>query len=481
MGVFSGLEPKAVFDYFEKLGSVPHGSGNTKQISDMLVGFARDLGLRYRQDALNNVIIWKDASPGYEHADTVMLQGHMDMVCAKAPGCTKDMATEGLDLMTDGEWVWAKDTTLGGDDCIAVAMALAILSDDTLPHPPLEVVITVDEETGMDGAFGLDCSDLKAKMLLNLDSEDEGVLTVGCAGGLRMDVAFPGVPEALGGGEKVYEVALKGLLGGHSGAEIHKGRLSANTGLVRILWAAEDGALRLCGAAGGKFDNVICPEARATVAVPAEKAAAFEKCVADMAAALKNEYATADPGLTVTCVPAAAETALTAADTRNALRCLIAMPQGVQEMSADVPGLVQTSLNLGVLGLDAGGLHASWSLRSSLSSQKAWLRSRVAAIAEMAGAAVDVRGDYPGWQYRRESRLRDTVAAVYRRQTGKDGRIEAIHAGLECGLFIDKMPGLDAVSIGPELHDIHTPAEHLNVASTARLYALVCEVLAELK
>lgn len=482
MGVFTGLQPQAVFDYFEKLGSVPHGSGNTKQISDMLVGFAKELGLRYRQDALNNVVIWKDASPGYEKADTVMLQGHMDMVCAKNPGCAKDMATEGLDLMTDGEWVWAKDTTLGGDDCIAVAMALAILADDTLPHPPLEVVFTVDEETGMEGAFGLDCTDLKAKMLLNLDSEDEGVFTVGCAGGLRMDVTFPGALEPMKG-ETVYRIALKGLLGGHSGAEIHKGRLSANSGLIRILWALQRAvpALRLCDVSGGRFDNVICGEAEATVAVPADCAAAAEKVVSDMAAALKNEYATPDPGLTVTCEKASADAALTPGITYNALRALMAMPQGVQAMSPDVPGLVQTSLNLGVMKMEGGSVKASWSLRSSVSSQRDWLQQRVEAIALSAGASVSCRGAYPGWQYRKESRLRDTVSAVYKRRTGKDGRIEAIHAGLECGLFIDKMPDLDAVSIGPELHDIHTPAERLNVASTARLYDLVCGVLKELK
>ena len=227
MAVLSALEPKEVFSYFEKLCAVPHGSYNTKQISDLCVGFAQELGLRWRQDEINNVIIWKDATPGYEQADAVILQGHIDMVCVKTKDCAKDMAKEGLDLVTDGEWVWADKTSLGGDNGIAVAMILAILADKELPHPALEAVFTVDEEVGLNGAKALDCSDLKGKKLVNLDSELEGVFTVSCAGGARLDCFLAGRREALNG-ETGYAVTLSGLLGGHSGAEIHKGRASAN-------------------------------------------------------------------------------------------------------------------------------------------------------------------------------------------------------------------------------------------------------------
>ena len=277
MSVLSGLQPADVFGYFEKLCAVPHGSGNTKQISDLCAGFARELGLKYRQDEANNLVIWKEASPGYEDAEPIILQGHMDMVCAKTEDCPKDMAVEGLDLMTDGEWVWAKDTTLGGDNGIAIAMILAILADQTLPHPPIEALFTTDEEVGMDGAIALDCSDLKGKKLLNLDSEEEGVFTVSCAGGVRLDCLLPGT-AGNASGLQGYEVLLEGLQGGHSGADIDKGRGSANQLMGRVLYSAMEQipGLRLADIRGGSFDNVICSRNCARVAVPADRAADFE-------------------------------------------------------------------------------------------------------------------------------------------------------------------------------------------------------------
>lgn len=478
MGVLSHLEPKAVFTYFERLCAVPHGSGNTKLISDLCVTMAKELGLRYRQEECNNVVIWKDASPGYENAAPVMLQGHMDMVCAQTEDCPKDMAREGLDLVTDGDYVWADKTSLGGDDCIAVAAIFAILADDSLPHPPLEAVITVDEETGMDGAVALDCSDLKSRRLLNLDSEDEGVFTVSCAGGLRADCFLPAVRTPLDG-EVSFAVTVSGLRGGHSGAEIDKGRASANDLISRVLYAAMErvGPLRIADLRGGQFDNVICPRCDAVVAVAPEKAEALAAFIQEFDGVLKNEYAIADGGVTLTCTAASADAACSAADSARLLRALLALPQGVEVMSADFPGLVQTSLNLGVLEMREDGLHFSFSVRSSVATQKEMLLQRLKAIVELGGGTVSTRGDYPAWQYARQSPLRDTVMAAYKRTTGRDGVALAIHAGLECGLLAHKLPGLDAVALGPELHDIHSPQERLGVASTARMYALVCEVL----
>ena len=482
MAALSALEPKAVFEYFEKLCSVPHGSGNTKIISDLCVGFAKEMGLRYRQDAANNVIIRKDATPGYENADPVILQGHLDMVCAKTEDCKKDMTREGLDVMTDGQWVWAKDTSLGGDDCIAVAIALAVLADNSLPHPALEAVFTTDEETGMDGAVALDCSDLRGKMLLNLDSEAEGVFTVSCAGGVRADCTMPGVREALGS-EQCYAVSVSGLLGGHSGAEIDKGRGNANILMARVLFAAMErlGGIRIADYHGGRFDNVICLRCDAVVAVPGDKCGEFENFIAEYDSILKNEYAAADAGVTLACEKAAPVPAWSAAATENLLCTLFALPQGVQEMSMQLSGLVQTSLNMGVASTDDAGVHFTYSIRSCIATQKDMLAARLRSIVEHAGGSVTLRSSYPGWQYAETSRLRDVVAEVYRDQTGREGKIEATHGGLECGLFIDKMPGLDVVSVGPELLDIHSVHEHLNVASTARLYALVCEVLKRLR
>lgn len=478
MAVLSNLEPKAVFDYFEKLCAVPHGSGNTKQISDLCAGFARELGLRYRQDALNNLLIWKEASPGYEGAAPVILQGHMDMVCAKTEDCSKDMAKEGLDLRTDGEWVWAEKTSLGGDNGIAVAMILAILADDSLPHPPLEAVFTVDEETGMDGAVALDCSDLKGRQLLNLDSEEEGVFTVSCAGGLRVDCLLPGIQTPLNG-ETGYTVTLSGLQGGHSGADIHKGRGSANHLCGRVLFSAMERfpGFRLGDIRGGRFDNVICSRNDAKAAVPADQAEAFEAFVREFDGILKNEYAGCDEGVTLTCEKAALDTALSAEDTANLLHVLLALPQGVQAMNVDFPGLVQTSLNLGVMNMEADGLHFTVSIRSCIASQKEMMLQRIRAIVTHGGGTAVSRNSYPGWQYARQSAMRDRLLAAWRDLSGQEGRIEATHGGLECGLFIEKMPGLDAVSLGPELHDVHSVREKLSVASTERVYRLVLEFL----
>ena len=478
MAVLSNLEPKAVFEYFEKLCAVPHGSGNTKIISDLCVGFAKELGLKWRQDALNNVVIWKGGTPGYENAEPVILQGHMDMVCAKTEHCDKDMTREGLDLATDGEYVWAEETSLGGDNCIAVAMALALLADKTMPHPPLEAVFTVDEEVGMEGAFGLDCSDLKGRQLLNLDSEEEGVFTVSCAGGVRMDCRLPGSRGPLAG-ETGYAVTISGLQGGHSGADIDKGRASANVLAGRVLYSAKERVpgLRLADVRGGKFDNVICPFNVAKVAVPAGKEAEFEAFIREFDGVLKNEYAGCDEGITLVCQRTAVETALSPEDTHRILRTLLALPQGVQAMNADFPGLVQTSLNLGVMSVEADGLHLTLSIRSCIASQKAMLCQRVRAVIETGGGTAEERSGYPGWQYQRESAMRQRLMEVYRDLNGKDAVIEATHGGLECGLFIEKLPGLDAVSLGPELRDIHSPRERLGVASTERVYRLVCEFL----
>ena len=313
MAALNGLKPEKVFEYFEKLCSVPHGSGNTKIISDLCVGFAKELGLRYRQEACNNLIIWKDGSVGYEQSEPIILQGHIDMVCAKTDECAKDMAAEGLDLRTDGEWVWADQTSLGGDNGIAVAMILAILADDTLPHPPLEAVFTVDEEVGMDGAFALDCSDLKGKKLLNLDSEEEGIFTVSCAGGMRADCTLPGKREPLGG-ESCYAVTISGLQGGHSGGDIDKGRGSANALMGRVLYSAMDQlpGLRLAAIQGGRFDNVICSRCDAVIAVPAGKEADLEQFIRGFDATLKNEYAGCDAGVTLECAKTEAASAVSA-------------------------------------------------------------------------------------------------------------------------------------------------------------------------
>lgn len=478
MAALSGIKPEKVFEYFEKLCSVPHGSGNTKIISDLCVGFAQELGLKYRQEKCNNLIIWKDASPGYEKAEPIILQGHIDMVCAMTEDCTKDMAVEGLDLETDGTLIWANKTSLGGDNCIAVAMILAILADDTLQHPPLEALFTVDEEVGMDGAFALDCSDLKGKKLLNLDSEEEGVFTVSCAGGARVDGFLPGKAGTLSD-EVGYHVMLAGLQGGHSGADIDKGRGSANQLMGRVLYSAMERipGLRIADIRGGRFDNVICSRNDAKVAVPQDKTAEFEKFIREFDAILKNEYAGCDDGINLSCDKIEISEALSVGTTSVMLHMLLALPQGVKAMNVDFPGLVQTSLNLGVIGVQEDGLHFTFSIRSCIASQKTMLVQLVRSIVENAGGSIKENSAYPGWQFAKDSALRELVLEAYKDTSGKDGVIAATHGGLECGLFIEKIPGLDAISMGPELHDVHSVRERLSIPSTERIYKLVCEIL----
>ena len=473
MSVLSNLEPKAVFTFFEELCAIPHGSGHTKAISDYLAAFGRARGLETHQDAANNVIIKAPGTPGYEQSAPVIVQGHMDMVCAKAPDCAKDMEREGLELAVEGDTVLARGTSLGGDDGIAVAMALALLDAKDLPHPPIEAVFTVDEEIGLLGAAALDVSHLRGRRLINIDSEEEGVFTVGCAGGATARCVLPVTRTVCAG--HAMTVTVSGLRGGHSGSEIHKGRGNASILLGRILNRAGD--IRLVSADGGMFDNAIMREVSATVITGDPDS--LQALCAQMDADFRGELRATDPDVAVTCVPCreVPDLPMDGESTRRCVCLLTCVPNGVQVMSADMPGLVQTSLNLGVMHMDDKGIRFSFSVRSCIASQKQMLIQRVKSIVEYAGGTVGERSSYPGWQYDRNSALRKQVQAVYRDLTGCDGRIEATHGGLECGLFIEKIPGLDALSMGPELHDVHSVEERLNVASTARVYALVCEVL----
>lgn len=465
MGKLSHLHPDRVFHYFEEICAIPHGSGDTRRISDYCVAFAKSHGLWHRQDALNNVIIKKPATAGYEDHPAVILQGHLDMVCEKAPDCSLDFTADGLDVDTDGEWVFAHGTTLGGDDGIAVAMALAILETEDLSHPPLEVLFTVDEETGMYGAAGVDLSDLEGKMLLNMDSEEEGVLTVSCAGGARAEITLPLAYAPASG--PVYRVLVGGLQGGHSGVEIDKGRLNANVVMGEFLKTLD---CRIASVAGGLKDNAIPVRCEAVITCA-------EDVVSAAAAFAASHLVVGDPDLTLTVESAMAHVALDAESTRRVVDFLTTVPNGIQAMSEDIPGLVQTSLNLGILAIEEGTLRASFAVRSSVNGEKTALLARLVDVAASFGGTCATHGHYPAWEYRKESRLRDTMCAVWEQQRGESPTVLAIHAGLECGLLCEKISGLDAVSIGPDMQDIHTCRERLSVASTARTYDFVCAVL----
>ena len=475
MAVLDQLEPQNVFRFFEEMCAIPHGSYNTKAVSDWCVAFAKARGLEHYQDEMNNVILIKEASAGYEEAEPVILQGHLDMVCEKAPGCEKDMAREGLDLAVEGDYIYAEGTTLGGDDGIAVAMALAALDDDSLPHPRLEVILTTEEEVGMDGAMALDVSPIRGRKMLNLDSEAEGIFTVSCAGGSMAACGLP-VARAPFGGD-ILRVQVEGLTGGHSGAEIHKGRANASMLLGRLLLAmAAETELRLVSADGGLKDNAIPVAAEAVVAAADGRKA---KAAAErMAACFQVEYRRSDPMLTVTAEEtAAAWLPMDAASTERTLCLLACAPNGVQTMSQDIHGLVQTSLNLGILKTEENAVTASFCIRSSVDSEKEMLKDRLACLLAQLGGRVSFSGEYPGWAYRPDSPLRELMCEVYREQYGREPKVEAIHAGLECGLLAGKLPGLDCVSIGPDLLEIHTPREKMSISSVQRVWAFVREVL----
>lgn len=479
--VLDRLTPEAVFRFFEELCQIPHGSRNTKAISDYCVAFASARGLWVYQDELNNVIIKKPASAGYEAAPTVILQGHLDMVAEKDADCPLDLSRDGLRLHVEGDLISAQGTTLGGDDGIAVAMALAILDSRTLAHPPLEVVFTVDEEIGMEGAQGLDFTQLSGRRMLNIDSEDEGVFTVSCAGGASAHVQLPMSAEPFDG--MGARLCVSGLTGGHSGQEIDKGRANANILLGRVLaLLLEKLPVRLVEAAGGQKDNAIPNAAWAQLAMDEETFFAAQELVCTFDAQLRAEYAQTEPGLQLSLTRTQPVTqALCEESALRAVRFLLLVPNGIAAMSMDIAGLVQTSCNLGIFTLDAQALRTVSSVRSSVASQKQMLLERFAALSALLGGTLRVTGAYPAWEYRRLSPLRDVMADVYARQTGKQAKIEAIHAGLECGLFAGALEGLDCVSFGPDLTDIHTTRERMSISSVQRTWEFLLAVLAELK
>ncbi len=494
MGVLSNLEPGRVFYYFEEIAGIPHGSGNVGRISDYLADFARKKGLFVVQDALKNIIIVKEATPGYEEEPALILQGHMDMVAVKKPDCDMDLEREGLRLAVEGDKVYARGTSLGGDDGIAVAYMLALLEDDSLKHPRLEAVITVDEEVGMDGARGIDLSRLTAKRMLNLDSEEEGIFLTSCAGGARVHCSLPVHRREEEG--FLCEITVSGLQGGHSGSEIHKERGNSNCLMARALWNLSGRIpIRLVGIQGGLADNAIPRQTRAVVLIPrgCDVFAAMEKdpdapalldaVLEETAKAVGEELATRDPGFSLKWktdkTGVQRRQTFSGEDTRRAAALLSVLPCGVQAMSADIPGMVETSLNLGMLEDGAEGISATFLLRSSVESAKYALIERMKAAVELAGGEMSVSGDYPGWKYRVDSPLRDKMVKLYTRMYGEAPRVEAIHAGLECGILGSKIEGLDCVSIGPDMQDIHTTEETLSISSTARVWEFLVKLLEE--
>ena len=471
----AGLRPAAVFAYFEKICSIPHGSGNTKLISDYLVSFAKEHNLRYIQDDANNVILFQEGTCGMEDHAPVILQGHMDMVCEKDADCPIDMNTDGLDVTHDGKCVYAKGTTLGGDDGIAVAYALALMADKSIPHPPLEVIITVDEEIGMLGADVIDLTMLEGRTLINLDSEEEGIFTVSCAGGATSTIILPAERRTVYG--PCIRLTVDGLQGGHSGAEIHKNRANANKVMGEFMSRIQK-LMPLCltSLSGGSKDNAIPRSCQATLVAMGINLERINDIAAELQTEIREKYDEPEASVQAFDVDALGGNSLTTESTAKIIVFLCAAPWGIQAMSRDIPGLVQTSLNLGIVKL-GDHFSATFSVRSSVNEEKQELLQKLKTLADFYDGTYSQMGEYPAWEYKKESVLRDTMVRIFADMFGKEPQVLAIHAGLECGLLGEKLPGLDCVSIGPQLHDIHTSREKLEIASTERTWNFLLEVL----
>ena len=477
------LDYKKVLYYFAEISKIPRGSGNVKQISEYLVSFAKEHNIRYIQDEAYNVIFFKPATAGYENAPTVMLQGHMDMVCEKESSSAHDFTKDALELSVEDGYLKANDTTLGGDDGIAVAYGMALLTDNTIAHPALEIVITTDEETGMGGAIALDTSVLSAKYMINLDSEEEGIVLVSCAGGMRMDAVLPlkRIPVF---GEKIG-ITVQGLQGGHSGAEIHKNRSNATLLLARILFELRnESEYVLVDMEGGLKDNAIPREAHALLITSTEQKEKLLTALSEIEQKLKKELSASEPEFSLLVVSLDAqeeEAALHPVSFEKLLFMLMHTPNGVQCMSSEIAGLVESSLNLGIFATKPLEAEFHYALRSSVGSYKYFRRDRLEYFIHFLGGECNTHGEYPAWEYKKESKLREIFAEVFEKEYGKQPSMEAIHAGLECGLISEKMPDLDIVSIGPEMHDIHTPKERLSVVSAIRVYQFLEKLLEALK
>ncbi|MFA9463695.1 MAG: beta-Ala-His dipeptidase [Velocimicrobium sp.] len=466
-----------VFKYFEEISAIPRGSKNCQAISDYLVNFAKNHGLSYIQDDSLNVIIKKPASVGYEKSPTVILQGHMDMVCEKTEDSSHNFLTDGLELMTEDDYLYANKTTLGGDDGIAIAYALAILADDALLHPSLEVIITTDEEIGLLGATALNTSALEGTYMINIDSEEEDVLLVSCAGGLRSDCRLPITYEKAEG--KKLTISVKGLQGGHSGGEIDKNRINATLLLARLLSELKKFSFQVSSMKGGLMDNAIPREAVAQIVICENEAYKIINEIKFLSEKYKNECRTNEPDLSIIVNQGENKTysVMTKESYEKVLFFLSTTPNGIQTMSSNIPGLVESSLNLGIFVTNDSIAQMSYSVRSSLSSYKTYISDKLELLTKHLGGEYCTTGDYPGWEYKKDSKLRTMYATVYENIVGKEIKIEAIHAGLECGILAEKLGDIDIIAIGPNMEDIHTTEERLSISSTIRVYDVILATL----
>jgi dipeptidase D len=474
-----GLAPAGLWDYFAQLSRIPRESGNEKAAQAFVMRTAKGLGLSHAQDKGGNVVVRKPASSGREGQPSVCLQGHLDMVCVKRPGKVHDFRKDPITLVRDGEWVKADGTTLGADNGIAVATSLAIMADRSLEHGPLELLFTYDEERGLSGARALDESLLESRILLNLDSEDEGVLTVGCAGGADSLGTWALAADAAPKSATALDVRVTGLKGGHSGVEIHTQRGNAIKLLARVLRGLEPLGARVAKMEGGSKRNAIPAEAAALVSLPKAKAAEATTLAGELCRTFRAELGAVEPGLEVTVTPIARKPARVwkRALQRNVLRALTALPHGVVRMSNAIPGLVETSTNVAVLTQGPRSVVLATSQRSLVATRMDEMVATVRAILEMGGAKVTGKDPYPGWKPDMASPILAIAERTYADLYGRAPKVEAIHAGLECGIIGERIEGMDMVSLGPTIKDAHTPDERVEIAAVEKYWEYLLAIL----
>ncbi len=474
------LDYKGIFRYFSEISEIPRGSGNEKEVSDYLVAFAKAHQLEYTQDEAKNVIIIKPATAGYEEEAAIILQGHMDMVCEKRKEDTHDFLKDPIKLIVEGDYIHADGTTLGADNGVAVAYIMAVLADDTLQHPRIEAIITTDEEVGMHGAKALDLSKLQGKYMINLDSEEEGYLLCSCAGGLTGTSTFP-LKRVEASGRKL-KISIGGLIGGHSGIDIVNNRSNATKLLGRLLFdLRETSSYELIDMLGGFKDNVIPREANAQLLIASEEFDQVKKNIDAIMTIYQKELAASEPDLNyqIEDLGEGSFEVIHPSSFEKMLFMLINMPNGVQVMSSNIKGLVESSLNMGIFHTEADKVEMLTSVRSSSSNYKYFISNQLKYMTDFLGGEYVVRWEYPAWEFKKDSKLQQHFQKLSREFYGKDMIVEAIHAGLECGLVYEKLPGIDIVSIGPDITSVHTIEERMSISSTIRVYQFLEKILSE--
>ncbi len=474
----SHLEPKEVWHNFAKLNEIPRCSKKEDRVREFIKKFGESLGLPTKVDSIGNVIIKKPASPGMEDRKPVVMQAHLDMVCQKNADTDFDFDTEGIKMKVNGDWVEAEGTTLGADNGIGVAMIMALLQSKDIPHPPLEALFTIDEETGMTGALGLKPGELEGKILLNIDTEDDDELTIGCAGGIDITARAQYREDSISG-KKAFKVIVRGLTGGHSGMDIHLGRANANKVMNRILWhASNDLDARVASIDGGGLRNAIPRESFAIVAVEDGKSSDFKTLIKELGQLIIAEYTTTDPEMEILAVENEAPgKVLDQSAQYRLLRAVYACQNGIYRMSPDIPGLVQTSNNLARVKLENGSLEVQCLTRSSNDSEKMDLAYSIQSAFELADAKVEFSGSYPGWQPEPGSSIVHLMEDLYKQMFNENPKVNACHAGLECGIIGSKYPGMEMISFGPNIRGAHSPDEKVQISSVQKTWKFLLDTL----